>query len=279
MAVTLELQGVQASYGKHPVLRDVNTPEMRGGEITAVIGPNAVGKSTLFRRIAGLLGGAGEVRVNGKPDRDWIAAGIERPCYMPQDTQVNAVLTVFESVLLARKRKGENDFGGWRVADEDLDAVTSVLALLGIEALAERNLDELSGGQRQLVSIAQALVRDPRILLMDEPTSALDLKRQVEVLSLMRGLAAERDLCVLIALHDINQAVRFADRVLILQEGRLVASGPPSEVVTVDLLRGVYGVEARIERCSRGQIVVLVDQAVTEIAEPRSGKHEQRRVG
>ena len=198
---------------------------------------------------------------------------------MPQDTQVNAVLTVFESVLLARKRKGENDFGGWRVADADLDAVTSVLALLGIAALAERNLDELSGGQRQLVSIAQALVRNPRILLMDEPTSALDLKRQVEVLSLMRGLVAQRDLCVLIALHDINQAVRFADRVLILQEGRLVASGPPSEIVTVDLLRRVYGVEARIERCSRGQIVVLVDRAVTETAEPGSGEHEQRRVG
>jgi iron complex transport system ATP-binding protein len=261
------------------VLRDVNTPEMRGGEITAVIGPNAVGKSTLFRRIAGLIKGAGEVRVDGKPDRDWDAAGIERPCYMPQDTQVNAVLTVFESVLLARKRKGESDFGSWRVADADLDAVTSVLALLGIEALAERNLDELSGGQRQLVSIAQALVRNPRILLMDEPTSALDLKRQVEVLSLMRGLVAKRDLCVLIALHDINQAVRFADRVLILQEGRLVASGPPSEIVTVDLLRRVYGVEARIERCSRGQIVVLVDHAVTETAEPGSGEHEQRRAG
>ena len=279
MAVTLELRSLQAGYGKRPVLRDVNTPEMRGGEITAVIGPNAVGKSTLFRRIAGLIKGAGEVLVDGKPDRDWNEAGIERPCYMPQDTQVNAVLTVFESVLLARKRKGENDFGGWRVADADLDAVTSVLALLGIAALAERNLDELSGGQRQLVSIAQALVRNPRILLMDEPTSALDLKRQVEVLSLMRGLVAQRDLCVLIALHDINQAVRFADRVLILQEGRLVASGPPSEIVTVDLLRRVYGVEARIERCSRGQIVVLVDQAVTETAEPGSGEHEQRRVG
>ena len=279
MAVTLELRGLQAGYGRHPVLRDVNTPEMRGGEITAVIGPNAVGKSTLFRRIAGLINGAGEVRVDGKPDRDWGATGIERPCYMPQDTQVNAVLTVFESVLLARKRKGENDFGSWRVVDADLDAVTSVLALLGIQALAERNLDELSGGQCQLVSIAQALVRNPRILLMDEPTSALDLKRQVEVLSLMRGLVAQRDLCVLIALHDINQAVRFADRVLILQEGRLVASGPPSEIVTVDLLRRVYGAEARIERCSRGQIVVLVDHAVTETAEPGSEEHEQRRVG
>jgi iron complex transport system ATP-binding protein len=95
----------------------------------------------------------------------------------------------------------------------------------------------------------------------------------------MRGLVAQRDLCVLIALHDINQAVRFADRVLILQEGRLVASGPPSEIVTVDLLRRVYGVEARIERCSRGQIVVLVDRAVTETAELGSGEHEQRRVG
>lgn len=259
MAVTLELSGIQAGYGKHPVLRDINTPIMRGGEITAVIGPNAVGKSTLFRRISGLLKGPGEVRVNGEAERDWRRAGIERPCYLPQETQVNAVLSVFESVLLARKRKDERSSGGWHVADRDLDAVTSVLTLLGIEALTSRNLSELSGGQRQLVSIAQALVRDPRILLMDEPTSALDLKRQVEVLRLIRDLVVERDLCVLIALHDINQAVRFADRVLILREGRLVASGPPGEVVTVELLRTVYGVEARIERCSRGQMVVLVD--------------------
>jgi iron complex transport system ATP-binding protein len=254
--VTLELRGVSVAYGSRPVLHGITTPVMTGGEVTAVIGPNAVGKSSLFRRIAGLIGGAGEVRIDGRAATGWAQGDPTRPCHLPQEAAVNAVLTVFESVLLARKYTA-----GWRVGDADVDAVTRTLALLEIDDLAMRNLGELSGGQKQLASIAQALVREPRILLMDEPTSALDLQRQVEVLTLIRDLARSRDLCVLIALHDLNQAVRFTDRVLVLKDGRVAACGEPRAVVTAEMLRDVYGVEARIETCSDGMPMVLADRS------------------
>ncbi|WP_343713153.1 ABC transporter ATP-binding protein [Inquilinus sp.] len=254
--VTLELRDVSVAYGRRAVLHGITTPVMRGGEVTAVIGPNAVGKSSLFRRIAGLVGGPGEVLVDGRPAGGWEQGDPNRPCHLPQEAAVNAVLTVLESVLLARKSSA-----GWRVDDSDLDAVTRTLALLEIDDLAMRNLGELSGGQKQLVSIAQALVRDPRILLMDEPTSALDLQRQVEVLTLVRDLARSRGLCVLIALHDLNQAVRFTDRVLVLKEGRVAACGEPRTVVTARMLREVYGVEARVETCSDGMPMVLADRS------------------
>lgn len=260
--VTLELRDVSVAYGRRAVLHGITTPVMQGGEVTAVIGPNAVGKSSLFRRIAGLIGGPGEVLIDGRAAAGWEASDWAenprgRPCHLPQEAAVNAVLTVLESVLLARKSSA-----GWRVDDSDLDAVTRTLALLEIDDLAMRNLGELSGGQKQLVSIAQALVRDPRILLMDEPTSALDLQRQVEVLTLIRDLARSRSLCVLIALHDLNQAVRFTDRVLVLQEGRVAACGEPRTVVTADMLREVYGVEARVETCSDGMPMVLADRSI-----------------
>jgi iron complex transport system ATP-binding protein len=236
---TLELRDVGVRYGLGasavPALSGITTPAFTGGKVVAVLGPNGAGKSTLFRRIAGLLRGPGEVIVT---------PATRPPCYLPQDTAGAAVLTVYESVLLACKQDGR---GGWAVEDADLALVDDVLDDLGIADLAFRNLAELSGGQRQLVSIAQTLVREPEILLMDEPTSALDLHRQVEVLSLVRRLARERGICILLAFHDLNQALRVADRVMVLAEGRLVAVGDPLAVITPDLLAEVYGVRARVE--------------------------------
>jgi len=230
----LALENVGVAYGRRQILSGITTPEMIGGEVIAVIGPNAAGKSTLFRRIAGLLGGAGNVRVDSPAGR--------APCYLPQDTAVNAVLTVYESVLLARKQGGS-----WSVGDDELAAIDEALHALDIADLAFRGLGELSGGQRQLVSIAQTLVRRPEIMLLDEPTSALDLHRQFEVLSLVGRLARERQICVLIAIHDLNQALRIADKVMVLSQGRLAAFGDPRKIITPSLLEDVYGVVARVE--------------------------------
>ncbi|HEY8565157.1 MAG TPA: ABC transporter ATP-binding protein [Beijerinckiaceae bacterium] len=248
---SLQLRGVGVRYGaaaaSRLALADVTTPVFSGGEVVAVIGPNGAGKSTLFRRVAGLLGGPGEVLVTSHSGRP--------PCYLPQDTAAAAVLTVYEAVLLARKQGGR---GGWRVDDADLALIDGVLGDLGIAELAFRNLAELSGGQRQLVSIAQVLVREPEILLMDEPTSALDLHRQIEVLALVRRLASARGLCVLVALHDLNHALRVADQVMVLADGRLVAAGPPRDVITPSLLEEVYGVRARVEPGGPGSVPYLV---------------------
>lgn len=248
--VSLRLEAVAAGYGRKIVVSGVTTSTIEGGQIVAVIGPNAAGKSTLFKRIAGLIRGSGTVEVLNPR-----AAG-RTLSYMPQDISANAVLTVYESILLARK---QGSGIGWGVKDGDLGAIDEVIAALGIQPIAFRNLGELSGGQRQLVAIAQSLVRDPEILLMDEPTSALDLHRQVEVLGLMQQTARRRGMIVLIALHDLNQALRFADQTIVIVDGRMTAVGRSSEVINVDLLRDVYRVQARIENCSRGFPHVIVD--------------------
>lgn len=174
--------------------------------------------------------------------------------YMPEDTSANAVLTVYDSVLLARKQ-GQS----WSVSDHDLHFVDDIMKALNITTIAFRDLGALSGGQRQLVSIAQALARKPEIMLMDEPTSALDLHRQVEVLDFMRGQARTRGMVVLIAIHDINQALRFTDNVMVIQNGRMLACGNAGDVVTVNMLRDVYKIHARIEKCSMDHEHVIVD--------------------
>jgi iron complex transport system ATP-binding protein len=249
--VKLRLEGLGACYGRRQIISGISTPTFSGGEVISVIGPNAAGKSTLFKRMAGLLKGPGRVVVEDSHK------GPDGICYMPQDSAANATLTVYESVLLARKQNSS-----WSVDDKDLALIDEVMASLGIADLAFRNLGELSGGQRQLVSIAQTLARDPEILLMDEPTSALDLHRQVQVLDFMRTLARQRGLIVFIALHDLNQALRFSDQVLVIADGSAQGSGTCEDVITVDMLREVYRIEARIERCSMGIGHVIVDGIV-----------------
>lgn len=246
--VALELDGVGALYGKRLVVSEVSTPAITAGEIVAVIGPNAAGKSTLFKRVAGLLQGPGEVRLSQS------SKGRKAISYMPQDTSANAVLTVYESILLARKQGS-----AWAVADDDLTLIDHVMTALNITSIAFRDLGALSGGQRQLVSVAQTLVREPDIMLMDEPTSALDLHRQVEVLSFMQAQARQKGMIVLIAIHDLNQALRFADKVLLIADGKMRACGDPLEVINPAMLRDIYGVDARIEKCSRQFDHVIVD--------------------
>lgn len=246
--VTIALDQLGAYYGRRLTVSGISTPIFSSGEIVAVIGPNAAGKSTLFKRMAGLLPGPGTVRVEGSDK------GKRAISYMPQDTSANAVLTVYESILLARKQGG-----GWTVSDEDLLLIDGVMNAIDITDIAFRNLGELSGGQRQLVGIAQTLVREPDILLMDEPTSALDLHRQMEVLAFMQQVARERNMIVFIAIHDLNQAIRFADKTLVIEGGSLRGAGPTGEVITAELLREVYRIDARIETCSRGICQVIVD--------------------
>jgi iron complex transport system ATP-binding protein len=238
----LAIDDLSFSYGATPILRGITLPVIPAGEITGVIGPNAAGKTTFFKCIAGLLTGRGRVSLDGV-DLATLSAveRAKRVTYLPQDVSAPAVLTVVESVLLARQHSIS-----WRVSDEDLEVVGRILDDVRIAPLALRYLNELSGGQRQLVSIAQSLARAPRLLLMDEPTSNLDLQHQLEVLEFMRQVTAERRMMTLIAVHDLNLAARYADRLIVLTGGGVYAAGAPAEVLTPAMLREVYGVHATV---------------------------------
>ncbi|WP_447554306.1 ABC transporter ATP-binding protein [Vreelandella sp. EE22] len=248
--VTLTLDHVSARYGRRTIIDDVTTPTFQGGQVVALLGPNAAGKSTLFRRILGLVQGQGEVIIGNTRSEHPVA-------YMPQGTGARAVLSVYESVLLARMQ-GRS----LKVQPEDLAQVDRALEELNITSLGERNIGDLSGGQRQLVSAAQALVQEPDILMLDEPTSALDLNRQINLLSVLRRLADERGMLILVALHDLGHALRFTDASMVLEHGRLIACGPTDDVITPALLRQVYKVAARIEPCSKGRPQLIVEEAI-----------------
>ena len=239
----LEIENLTAGYGRQEVLRGISLA-VEPGEVLAILGANGSGKSTLLRAAAGQLPHRGTLRWSGE------APGAI--AYMPQDNASRVALTAFEVVLLGRLRSL-----ALRVAPADLAAAEAVMAELGIEPLATRRLGELSGGQRQLVFLAQVLAGSPRALLLDEPTSALDIAHQLHVLELLAAATARRGLTTIAVLHDLNAAARFAGRLALLHAGRLLATGSPAEVLQPALLRLAYGVEVAIQPGPDGLPVVL----------------------
>ncbi|RNF35665.1 ABC transporter ATP-binding protein [Paracoccus methylarcula] len=257
--VSLQLQDLGAAYGGNQVLSGISTPPLTGGQLVALLGPNAAGKSTLFRRIFGLLPGSGTVHIDGTDSPNPIA-------YMPQDNGSRPVLSVYEAILLARMQGRR-----LKVLPEDHAEVERVLDVLDIGHLRSRNAGDLSGGQRQMIGAAQALVQNPRVLLMDEPTSALDLSRQIDMLTLLQRLAKEQELLIIVALHDIGYALRFADAAMVIDKGRMIACGPTAEVVTAEMVREVFEVEARIEPCSKGSPQLIVERRAAQPSDLRPG--------
>lgn len=249
----LVLSDIHVSYGGRKILNGLSLPELKPGEVTVLAGPNAAGKSTLLRAVAQLLPAKGRMQLESQELGEMRpAARAAKMGFMPQSLPGAAGLSVLESVIAALRAAGS-----FPAAGADARAM-AMLDRLGIGALALSNLDRLSGGQRQMVGLAQALVRDPLLLLLDEPTSALDLARQVRLMSAVRAQAAEGRV-VLVVLHDLGLAARWADRIAVLQQGALYACGTPAEVLTPQMLAEVYGVAARVERCSQGHPIVLID--------------------
>ena len=236
----LVFEKVGVAYGATRVVAGVDLV-IEAGEVVALVGPNGSGKSSLVRAAAGLTRHDGAVRFEGGT----------RIGYMPQEEGRRPALTALEVVLLGRIRGL-----GFRVPDAELAAAEAMMGELGVARFAERLVGELSGGQRQLVYLAQALVAEPEALLLDEPTSALDLRHQMDVLATVRRMARARGLACLIVLHDLNAAARFADRIALLHEGRLACCAPPDEALTAARIATVFGVEAAIGRAPDGRPTV-----------------------
>lgn len=241
--MTLALANLSVRFGNVTALATVSLTAASGA-VTAIIGENGSGKSTLVRAIAGLVPSTGHIERSG--------GAAARIGYMPQDTSARSTLTVFETVLLGRL-----DALGLRVGEQELAAASKILCDLGLADLASRQIGTLSGGQRQLVFLAQALVCEPGILLLDEPVSALDIRHQLDVLTLVRELTRKRHLTTLCVLHDLQAASRFADRIVVLRRGRLIADGLPVAVLRPETLARAYDVEAHIASDGHGGVTVV----------------------
>lgn len=252
--MSLSIDTLSVAYGARSIIRDLSLPDLPAGSLVALVGPNGAGKSTLLRALAGLERMKGRVSLDGEDvARLSFAERSRRLAYMPQQLPPGIALGVLESIVAALRVSGGEDL---------LGTAYDALQRLGIEHLADYPLDSLSGGQRQLVALAQLLARNPRVLLLDEPTSALDLHYQLRVMDAVRERVVEHQLLAVAVLHDINLAASHADWLVVLHQGQVVASGTPEQVLEPGLLARVYGVEARVERCSRDRLQVLVDRAL-----------------
>lgn len=253
----LVIRDLHTGYRHKKIIDGLTTPQLPRGQITALLGPNGSGKSTLLRALADLNPAQGSIRLNGEELTTLPSVKrAQKVVYLPQSLPAGVHLHALESVIVARRASG-NSHG---------DAQTEALAILeklGVGHLAMHYLDQLSGGQKQLIGLAQSLIRQPNLLLLDEPLSALDLNYQFHVMDIVARETRLRNIVTVVVIHDINIALRHAQYAVMLKTGALIASGIPDEVVTPPNLATVYGVRGRVERCSQGLPHVVVDGLTT----------------
>lgn len=261
------------AYGRTPVIDGLDLTLPRG-QVTAIVGPNGCGKSTLLAGLARLHAPqAGAVLLDGCDIQRLPARELARRlALLPQEASAPEGLTVSDLI-----RFGRQPHQGWlrQWSADDQRAVEHALAAAGLEPLAERALDTLSGGQRQRAWIAMTIAQQTPLLLLDEPTSALDLGHQVEVFDLVRRLAAVGRTVVMV-LHDLTSASRYADHLLALYEGRLVAAGPPREVVTEALVRRLYGIDCTLVRDPVSGAPLLADLRRAGTGHRETGRRHSR---
>jgi cobalamin transport system ATP-binding protein len=253
LSAVAELKGVSVRLGAARVVDEISATIARG-EWVGLIGPNGAGKTTVLRVLAGLLPCAGEVVLDERP----LASGTRREiarrvALVPQSPRMPAELTVAEYVLL-----GRTPHIGYLASEGRSDrlAAERAIARLGLRPFASRPLGSLSGGERQRAALARALAQDAPLLLLDEPTSALDLGAQQQALELIDWLRREEALTVISAMHDLSLAGQFADRLLLLDRGHVVADGPAPEVLSEKSIAAHYGASVRILQ-EDGAIFVL----------------------
>ncbi|HKP53538.1 MAG TPA: ABC transporter ATP-binding protein [Chloroflexia bacterium] len=240
----LKGEELRIGYGERTVVERLSVT-VRHGEITALVGPNGSGKSTLLKALARLLKPrSGVVYLDGKAIFQMPTAEVAREiAILPQGPTGPAGLTVGDLVEQGRYPHA----GPLRMLrHQDHEAIREALRLTGMEEFINRALESLSGGERQRAWIALALAQATPVLLLDEPTTFLDIRHQLEVLELVKRLNTEREMTIILVLHDLNQAARYADRMIALNEGSIVADGPPNKVMTPELLLEVFGVHAHI---------------------------------
>jgi iron complex transport system ATP-binding protein len=243
----LEARDISVDYGERVAVAGVSlraTP----GEVTAIIGPNGAGKSTLMRALNGALQPTrGEILLDGKPLRSFARRAIgRRIAVVAQEAELRFPVTVMEFVLGGRYAWSGMGAWGWET-ERDIAVAQEVLRETELKDFGGRLMSELSGGERQRAVLARALATEAGILLLDEPTANLDLAHQAALLQLVRARCDQKRSAAVVVTHDINLAAEFADRVLLLLEGRTLATGSPQEVLTPELLREVFAIQVLVD--------------------------------
>ncbi|MBU4265632.1 MAG: ABC transporter ATP-binding protein [Candidatus Altiarchaeales archaeon] len=250
----LKINDVEFRYASTPIIENICI-EVAPSEIVIICGPNGVGKSTLIRCINRILKPRnGGILLDGLEIKNMSMIEIARQIgYVSQSSSNVFPVTVFDMVLMGRR-----PHIGWRSSEMDEEKVVKVLKLMEIEDLALCDFNELSGGQQQKVIISRALAQEPDVLLLDEPTSNLDIRHQLEVMEIIKNLAAEKGISVIMAVHDLNLASRYADKVIMMKDGSIFSAGDPTSVLTHENIFSVYGVIAVVKNESGKPYIVPI---------------------
>lgn len=238
----LTINGLAFKYSSKPILENVDF-ELKPGELVSVIGPNGAGKSTFIKCINRILEPEGTIKIGQKDAkkmrRNEIAKQIS---YVPQTPENKFPTTVLDTVLMGRRPHSP-----WRFSDNDIDKALKSMELLGISDFALKDYNELSGGQQQRVIIARAIAQETNIILLDEPTSSLDIKHQLSLMELLQEIVQTRNVSVIMAIHDLNISARYSDRLVLMDEGKIIAAGKPDSVLTKENIQDAYGVEILVK--------------------------------
>lgn len=248
---TIKIENLSHAFAKRKVLRNLSF-NVEAGDFFIIIGPNGSGKTTLMKLMAGILRlQSGEIEILGRPNRRYTPKALARAvAFVPQRLPVDIPFTVDQAVLLGRAPYQ----GALGIEREiDLEIAQQAMRFTEVDHLTGCALDRLSGGEQQRVFIARAICQEPEIMLLDEPTASLDLAHQVRVMDLMEKLKAQKAITVIMVSHDVNLAAMYGDRVLMLKDGAIVCSGPPSEVLSFRKLEQTYGCKLLVDESPLGR--------------------------
>jgi len=252
MTAAITTTDLSYTYGNQPVLENLSF-SVREGSLHVIIGPNGSGKTTLLKTIAGILKSPrGSIRIFDKPSHTYSRRNLARTvALVEQLAPVDFPFTALEVVLMGRSPH----LGALGIEQKsDLRIAHQALAFTGVDHLAQRKLDQLSGGEQQRVFIARAICQEPKVMLLDEPTASLDLAHQVRVMDLMEKLRDEKGVTIVMVSHDVNLAAMYGDELLLLKEGCLVSTGPPESVLTFETLEEAYGCTLLVDESPLGKM-------------------------
>ncbi len=255
--MALTINAISVAFGDKTILNNLSLPVITAGEMVAIIGKNGAGKSTLLRHITqNLRQHSQQILLHGKP------LTLDSIGYLPQDHRISATITVVELLITTLNMGSHSLFAKAHSAEKSLQ----LLEKMGILHLANKVCTELSGGESQMVGLAQAVVNQPQVLILDEPTSALDMHNQMKLLDFVRMYTQENQACVLMVIHDLNLAIQYSTKVAALHQGELFAYGDPITTITPPLIASVFDVDAHVVIIDERPIVIAKSTQNTVIS-------------